>query len=525
MFQIHFSLTVLVALDAGEVFAVGRIRMALKAVIPCAGVRACEDGKKLSVVVPELALLTSRVANEALAALPTVAGNTIVFQIHFSLPVLVAFDASEVFAVGRIGMALKAVIPCAGVRTCEDWEKLSVVVSELALLTGWMANEAFAALPTVAGNAVMFQIHFSLPVLVALDAGEVFAVGRIAMARKAVVPCAGVRAREDGEELNVVVPELALFASRVTDKALVALPTVTGNAIVFQIHFTLPVLVTFDAGEVFAVGRIAMARKAIIPGAGVSARENWEELNIVVSELALLARGVTNKTFAALPTVAGNAVMFQVHFGLPVLMAFNASEVFAAGRVRVAHNTIIPYVGMVTRKNRKVEVVMFQKLAFVTSRVAAVAGLTFVAVLGETVVLAVHLALPMLMAVHTGEILAVLRVGVALDAVVPGAGMLTGKNWKKQVIVVLELTLFAGWVAQQTVGTLIGITRDTAMFLVHLGLLVLMAGQAGKILLGPRVFVAGAALFPFARMFPRENGKVEVIMLLKVTRLTRGMAG
>ncbi len=212
----------------------------------------------------------------------------------------------------------------------------------------------------------MSEIHFGLPVLMTFDAGEVFAVGRIAMARKAIIPGTGVRACEDGKELSVMVPELALLTSGVANEALVALPTETGNAVVLQIHFSLPVLVALDAGEVLAVGGVRMARKAIIPGTGVRACEDWEELGVVVSELAFLTSGVTYEAFAALPTVAGNAVMFQIHFGLPVLVALDAGEVFAVGRIGMACKAVIPFVGMLTGKNRKVEIVVVPEFALLT---------------------------------------------------------------------------------------------------------------------------------------------------------------
>lgn len=67
-------------------------------------------------------------AIQAGRALPRIAGATAVFVIHFRLAVLVAQDALEYGIVGRIDMAVIAVVPRLAMPARVDREVLRVVV-------------------------------------------------------------------------------------------------------------------------------------------------------------------------------------------------------------------------------------------------------------------------------------------------------------------------------------------------------------------------------------------------------------
>ena len=65
MLGIHFSLTVLVAFEAGELLPVSRICVAFETLLPTALMRAAEDGEKEIVMIDKITFAAIRVTGQA----------------------------------------------------------------------------------------------------------------------------------------------------------------------------------------------------------------------------------------------------------------------------------------------------------------------------------------------------------------------------------------------------------------------------------------------------------------------------
>ena len=148
-------------------------------------------------------------------ALEEVALHFFVFLVHFGLIMLVAKNAFENFGVGYVDVAFNArqiVRPfCNGEVG---------FMAKFTLLTIGMTEKALCASIKVAWNARVCGVHFGLPVLVAVETGELLAVGRVCVAFETLLPTALMRTAEDGEEEIVMLSELAFLAVRMAGQTI-----------------------------------------------------------------------------------------------------------------------------------------------------------------------------------------------------------------------------------------------------------------------------------------------------------------
>jgi len=163
-------------------------------------------------------------------------------------------------------MAGGAVIPLAAVRSRKDWKVLVVVIAKIAFPSGGMAVVAIGAIEHVAAYAAVLFIHFSLSMLMALHTGKYFAVIRLYVAGAAIIPLVVVFAAENREKLVVMVAKIGLLPGGVATVAIGAIKYITGDALVFRIHFGLSMLMALHTGKGTAVIGVDMARLAIAPG-------------------------------------------------------------------------------------------------------------------------------------------------------------------------------------------------------------------------------------------------------------------
>jgi hypothetical protein len=191
--------------------------------------------------------------------------------------------AGEIFATGWIRVTGQTFIPRAGMFAGEDRKEQIIVFSEFAFLTGRVTLETLRTCVSIAGNSRMLRIHFGLSMLVTNDTREVLAIRRIGMTREALIPGTGVFTGEDGEELRIVIAELAALARRVTGETRAAFISIARDALMFRIHFTLLMFMTSEASEVGEGCRILVALLAVTPFAIVLPGKNRKE-GVVVGE-------------------------------------------------------------------------------------------------------------------------------------------------------------------------------------------------------------------------------------------------
>lgn len=147
-------------------------------------------------------------------ALEEVALHFLVFLVHFGLIMRVAKNAFENFGVGYVDVAFNArqiVRPfCNGEVG---------FMAKFTLLTIGMTEKALCASIKVAWNARVCGVHFGLPVLVAVETGELLAVGRVCVAFETFLPTALMCAAKDGEKEIVMIDKITFAAIRVTGQA------------------------------------------------------------------------------------------------------------------------------------------------------------------------------------------------------------------------------------------------------------------------------------------------------------------
>ena len=135
-----------------------------------------------------------------------------------------------------------------------------------------------------------------------------------------------------------------------------------------------------DTGKDLAVVRIDVTGSALVPFVLMRSGEDGEELRIVFAEFALLSGRVTLIAIHAVEAVTRNALVFGIHAGLIVLMAFNAGEDFPVVRIDVTGPALVPFVFMLARKNGEKLGVVFAEFGFLSGRMALVAVQTVEAV-------------------------------------------------------------------------------------------------------------------------------------------------
>ena len=194
--------------------------------------------------------------------------------------------------------------------------------------------------------------------------------------------------------------------------------------------------VAFDARKDLAVVRVDMTGFAGIPFVLMRSRKNGEELGIMLTKFGFLSGRVALVAIHAIECISGNALMFGIHLGLPVLMTFHTGEHLAVVRVNVAGFAFIPLVFMLTGKNREELRIVGAEVSFLSGGMALVAVLAVISVSGNALMLAVHFGLPVFVARQAGELLFVGGARVTGTAVAPGVLMHSRKHRKKQRIVI-----------------------------------------------------------------------------------------
>jgi hypothetical protein len=149
-----------------------------------------------------------------------------------------------------------------------------------------------AVIDIVLNFTEMFVIHPGLNVLMAVEAGELFAIGRIVVAFHALLPLSLVFPGKDREELRVVVREFTLPAIQMAEQTIGALISITRYPLMRCIHLRLCMLVTGQAGELLTVRRIVVTRKAFCPLPCVSSGEDGKKLYVVVAEITAFSAGM-----------------------------------------------------------------------------------------------------------------------------------------------------------------------------------------------------------------------------------------
>ncbi len=129
----------------------------------------------------------------------------------------------------------------------------------------------------------------------------------------------------------------------------------------FVIHFRLLMLMANDTCKFLPIGFVCVTCRAIIPFSGMVTGKNRKEAVVMVFEFTALACGMATKTGIAVITVAIHTTVFIIHIRLLMFMAICTGEILKGRRIEVAVFAIIPGTVMLTGKNGKKYVVIWEK--------------------------------------------------------------------------------------------------------------------------------------------------------------------
>lgn len=121
-----------------------------------------------------------------------------------------------------------------------------------------------------------------------------------------------------------------------------------------------------------------------------------------------------------------------------------------------------------TGKDGEEERIMVLEFPFLACWVAEKTFAVLIRVARDALVYGIHLGPAVFVALQAGEILAIARIWMAGETIVPCAGVLSGENGKEQIVMVFEILLFTGGMAAKTVDALIRIAGNILMLFVHL---------------------------------------------------------
>jgi len=360
-----------------------------------------------------------------------------------------------------------------------------------------MAAQAGWAVIRIAGQARVRGIHHAGAVVVAGDAREVFVAAGGLMAVAAGI--GGVRARRDREERRVEVPRHHLGVG-VTAKARVTLVCVTRDTRVGRVGVGLGMIVTGDAREGAEVGGLMASAAGRIRMK--SARDG--EVDLMLGSRHDRALRMAAPAGRTVVDVAPDPRMGRVRVGLGMVVAGDAREVFVAAGGLMAVAAGIGGVG--ARRDREERRVLVPRHHLGVG-VTAQARVTLVCVTRDARVGRVGVSLGMAVARDAGEDQVIVRVRMAIAALL---GRVSRPRADREESSVIDTARRSVAMAVIACGVGVRIARDGHMRRVGVGPSMVMARDARELQKRRCAAVARLTIHPGVDRAPddREIGPV-----------------
>lgn len=277
---------------------------------------------------------------------------------------------------------------------------------------------------------------------------------------------------------------------------------------VFVVHLGLIVIMTVEAVEHRAVGRVGVTGGAIIPLIVVCPAEDREKLCVMINELPFETGRMTIVAGGAGVCVARHIAVDTICFG--AAMTVETVENLAVIGHSVAIGAVRPFAGMCAGEYRKELTVVSGELSFLAT------GMTEVTVIA-VVYISCHVAVcaisdRFLVAQQTVDRFAISGCGMAFLTAAPLSFVRTREYRKELNVVAGELTLLTVWMTKIAVFAVVSIPAHVSMRSIHGRLVVLMTGQAIYMLPDRRNSMAGSTGIPLILVATRKNRKVNRVV-------------